>query len=57
MEITNAQYQQAVQGVNAAVKATINDQEVFVPIDPDNSDYAEIQRQVEAGDLTIADAD
>jgi len=57
MEITNAQYQQAVQGVNAAVKATINDQEVFVPIDPDNSDYAEILRQVEAGDLTIADAD
>ena len=57
MEITNAQYQQAVQGVNAAVKATINDQEVFVPIDLDNSDYAEILRQVEAGDLTIADAD
>ena len=57
MEITNAQYQQAVQGVNAAVKATINDQEVFVPIDPDNSDYAEILKQVADGDLTIAEAD
>ena len=28
-----------------------------VPIDPANSDYAEIMRQVEAGTLTIQDAD
>ena len=28
-----------------------------VPINPDNSDYAEIMRQVEAGELTIQDAD
>jgi hypothetical protein len=56
MIITNAQYQ-ALEGANAAVKATIDDQEVFIPIDPDNSDYAEILRQVESGDLTIAEAD
>ena len=28
-----------------------------VPNDPNNSDYAEIMRQVEAGELTIQDAD
>ena len=56
MIITNAQYQ-ALEGANAAVKATIEDQEVFIPIDPDNSDYAEILKQVAAGTLTIADAD
>jgi hypothetical protein len=28
-----------------------------VPVDPANSDYAEIMRQVEAGELTIQDAD
>ena len=40
-----------------AIKATIDGQVVFVPLDPSNSDYAEILKQVEAGDLTIADAD
>jgi hypothetical protein len=30
---------------------------MFVPIDPNNSDYAEIQKQVAAGELTIQDAD
>ena len=39
------------------IKATINDVESFVPMDPDNSDYAEIMRQVEAGELTIEEAD
>ena len=28
-----------------------------VPIDPDNTDYAEIMRQVDAGELTIEPAD
>jgi hypothetical protein len=28
-----------------------------VPLDPANTHYAEIMRQVEAGELTIADAD
>ena len=29
----------------------------FIPIDPDNADYAEIMRQVDAGELTIEEAD
>jgi hypothetical protein len=34
-----------------------DDTELFVPLDPANSDYAEIMRQVEQGELTIAPAD
>jgi hypothetical protein len=30
---------------------------MFVPLDPENSHYAEIMRQVAAGTLTIADAE
>jgi len=39
------------------IKAIIESQEMFVPLDPANRHYAEIMRQVEAGELTIADAD
>tara|TARA_R100000458_G_C8049214_1_gene97103 strand:+ start:349 stop:528 length:180 start_codon:yes stop_codon:yes gene_type:complete len=56
MTITAAQYVQ-YNNVNTMVKATIDGTEMFVPIEVDNRHYAEIQRQVEAGDLTIADAD
>ena len=42
---------------NIAIVATIDGVSCFVPIEPANTDYAEIQRQVAAGDLTIADAD
>jgi hypothetical protein len=60
MNIENAKYQADtidVEVINFAIKATIDGQVVFVPLDPSNSDYAEILKQVEAGDLTIADAD
>ncbi len=39
------------------IKATINDEVWFVPLDPDNTSYAEIMRQVDAGELTIEPAD
>ena len=56
MTITSAQYI-APEGVNQSIKATIDGTEMFVPLDPANRHYAEILRQVEAGTLTIADAD
>jgi len=56
MNITSAQYI-APEGVNDSIKATIDSTEMFVPLDPANRHYAEIQRQVAAGELTIADAD
>jgi hypothetical protein len=56
--ITNAQYLlDYVTGNNSNIKATIDGQEVSVPLDPANTHYAEILRQVESGDLTIAEAD
>ena len=57
MNITSAQYIANINGNNASIKATINGVEMTVPIEPDNRHYAEILRQVAAGELTIADAD
>ena len=57
MTITSAQYITDLDGVNNTVKATINGVEMWVGVDPANRHYAEIMRQVEAGELTIADAD
>ena len=56
MNITSAQYV-ADEGTNSSIKATMDGQELFVPLDPANRHYAEIMRQVDAGELTIEDAD
>ena len=56
MNIKSAQYLQR-DGQNSAIKATIDGKEYFAPLDPANRHYAEIQRQVEAGTLTVEDAD
>ena len=57
MNITSAQYQADMDGNNTSVQATIDGQEMSVPLDPANRHYAEILKQVEAGTLTIADAE
>ena len=59
MNITLAQYVKSVvdKDINASIKATINGEEFSVPLDPDNTHYAEILRQVKEGTLTIKDAD
>ncbi len=58
MNITSAQYVLRFESSeNIAVKATIDGTEMTVPLDPANRHYAEILRQVEAGTLTIQDAD
>jgi hypothetical protein len=57
MNITSAQYTRDFEGNNSGIQATIDGQELFVPIDEANRHYAAILRQVEAGDLTIQDAD
>ena len=56
LNITSAQYLVWHEGRIAAIKATIDNQELFVPLDPANTHYAEIMRQVEAGTLTIQEA-
>ena len=57
MNITTAQYTADFDGNNASIKATIDNVEMSVPLDEANRHYAEIMRQVEAGTLTIAEAD
>ena len=57
MQISNAQYIADMDGNNTTIVATIDGDEVFVPLSQGNRHYAEIMRQVAAGDLTIADAD
>ena len=57
MNITSAQYNVGMDGNNTSIKATIDGQELFVPLDPANRHYAEIMRQVEAGTLTILAAE
>ena len=57
MQISNAQYITDMDGNNTTIVATIDGDEVFVPLSQGNRHYIEIMRQVAAGDLTIADAD
>jgi len=57
MNITSAQYALDLDGNNASITATIDGVELSVPLAPGNRHYDEIMKQVEAGTLTIADAD
>ena len=56
MNISDAKYF-AEEGKNVSVTCTIDGVKVGVPLDPDNTDYAEILKQVKEGILTIQDAD
>ena len=53
----NVKYNTDSFNENTSVQATIDGQEMSVPLDPANRHYAEILKQVEAGTLTIADAE
>ena len=58
MNITSAQYvNHSTTNERDAIKTIIDGQTWVVPLDPANTHYAEIMRQVEAGQLTIEDAD
>lgn len=62
LNITFAQYRNkylpnSTEILSTTIRATIDGQELFVPLDPANRHYAEIMRQVEAGELTIQEAE
>jgi len=42
---------------NILIVAKIDEKDWCVPLDPSNSHYAEIMKQVDAGELTIEPAD
>lgn len=56
MNITSAKYI-GEDGENFTIKIIIDNATLFAPLDPANRHYAEIMRQVDAGTLTIAEAD
>tara|TARA_X000001382_G_scaffold7050_2_gene5442 strand:- start:326 stop:517 length:192 start_codon:yes stop_codon:yes gene_type:complete len=59
MNITAAKYYRSpnMTGEATTIKATIDGQELSVPMKEGNRHYDEIMRQVEAGTLTIEEAD
>ena len=56
MNITSAKYQ-VHDGKKTSIRATIDGLPMTVPLDSGNRHYAEILRQVDAGTLTVEDAD
>ena len=58
MIIRNAKYVNNIDtNKKMAISAEINGVTQFVPFDEDNMDYKEIMKQVDAGTITIAEAD
>jgi hypothetical protein len=58
MDIKDAQYMKSPIDENAVnIKATVDGEEAWIPIDPNNRHYAEILRQVKEEGLTIKDAE
>ncbi len=57
MNITSAKYLKNLENENSIIKIVIDGETLFVPLDLANAHYAEIKRQVDAGELTIEDAD
>ena len=55
--IKSAKYGAQNEVNNCVVIITNTDEKIFIPIDPTNTNYTEILRQVNAGTLTIEDAD
>ena len=58
MKITNAQYMKDYENTKVVtIRCDIDSVTKYVPLNPDNIHYAEILKQVEAGTLTIKDAE
>ena len=57
MNITSAQYYNDRDGTQAGIRIVVDGITMDVPLNPANRHYDEIMRQVEAGTLTIEDAE
>ena len=57
MNITSAKYLKNLEDQNSIVKIIVDGETLFVPLDLANRHYAEIKRHVDAGELTIEEAD
>lgn len=54
---TNAKYMNDMSGSPSSIRVDINGVTSFVPLDPANTDYQNIMRLVESGELVIAPAE
>ncbi len=57
MIIKNAKYNDSFDDTHLSINANIDGVDMSVPLDANNIHYAEILKQVDAGELTIEDAD
>jgi hypothetical protein len=57
MNITYAKYEKNLDDEVNSVHIIADGKDLKVPMDIDNTDYAEIMRQVEAGELVIQEAE
>ena len=54
---TEAQYYNGTEGQLAGIRVDINGVTSFVPLDPANTDYQNIMKLVDEGELVIAPAE
>jgi len=58
INFTSVKYQKdSITGENVSLRVILDGEEMFVPLAESNRHYNEIMRQVEAGELTIEEAD
>ena len=58
MKIENAKYHKdIISGKNGSINCVINGEHCSVPMNEENTEYQEIKKQLDAGTLTIEDAD
>ena len=61
LDIKSAKYGKNFEGENASIQVLLNDSDprtrLVVPLDPTIKEYAELMRQVDAGELTIEEAE
>ncbi len=55
---TDVKWHTDMEGNNIAYRCTMNGQpQVHIPLDTGNVDYVELQAKIDAGDITVGDAD
>jgi len=57
MDITSAKYVKDEHGTNSSINAIVDEQQVAVPLDPDNRHYAAILEWAKEDGNTIQEAD
>ena len=58
MIIENAKWHTDLEGNKIAILCTMNGQPmVHIPIDENNTDYVKLKEMIDAGDVTVGDAE